>query len=85
MTDLEDPDTLELASGFHHTKMHPQSIEETAFNTDNGHYEFLRMPFGLMNTLAAFQKVINNVLRQVHNKICMVYNNDIIVFSKSLT
>lgn len=42
--------TLYLASGFHQIQMHPNSIKKTAFNTEDGYYEFLRMPFDLKNT-----------------------------------
>lgn len=77
--------TLDLASGFHQIEMHPDSIEKTAFNTDSGHYEFLRMPFGLKNAPATFQRVMDNVLRHLLNKICLVYMDDVIVFSTSLT
>ncbi|XP_055850313.1 uncharacterized protein LOC129914890 [Episyrphus balteatus] len=39
--------TLDLAKGFHQIEMHHSDIHKTAFSTSNGHYEFLRMPFGL--------------------------------------
>lgn len=76
--------TLDLASGFHQIKMHKDSIEKTAFSTDNGHYEFLRMPFGLKNAPATFQRMINEVLKDYINKICLVYMDDVIVFSTTL-
>ena len=64
--------------------MHPNSIEKTAFSVENGHYEFLRMPFGLKNAPATFQRLMKNVLKDLQGKICLVYMNDIIVFSTSL-
>lgn len=76
--------TLDLASGFHQIKMHKDSIEKTAFSTDNGHYEFLRMPFGLKNARATLQRMINEVLKDFINKICLVYMDDVIVFSTTL-
>lgn len=76
--------TLDLASGFHQIELHPNSIEKTAFNVENGHYEYVRMPFGLKNAPATFQRVMDNVLKDLQNKICFVYMDDIIIFSTSL-
>lgn len=76
--------TLDLASGFHQIEMDPSSIQKTAFNVENGHYEYLRMPFGLKNAPATFQRVMDNVLRGLQGKICLVYMDDIIIFSTSL-
>jgi hypothetical protein len=64
--------------------MDPNSISKTAFNVENGHYEFVRMPFGLKNAPATFQRVMDNVLKELQEKICLVYMDDIIVFSTSL-
>ncbi|CAF4906430.1 unnamed protein product [Pieris macdunnoughi] len=76
--------TLDLTSGYHQILMENHSIEKTAFSTPNGHYEFLRMPFGLKNAPATFQRMMNNVLRnEISHNICLVYLDDIIVYSKS--
>lgn len=64
--------------------MNKNSIQKTAFNVENGHYEYLRMPFGLKNAPATFQRVMDHVLRELQNKICLVYMDDIIIFSTSL-
>lgn len=76
--------TLDLASGFYQVEMDPQDIEKTAFNVEHGHFEFLRMPMGLKNSPSTFQRVMDNVLRGLQNDICLVYLDDIIVFSTSL-
>lgn len=64
--------------------MNPEDIEKTAFQTANGHYEYLRMPFGLKNAPATFQRMMNNVLKEYLGKICYVYMDDVIIFSTSL-
>lgn len=76
--------TLDLASGFYQVEMNPEDIPKTAFNVEHGHFEFLRMPMGLKNSPSTFQRVMDNVLRELQNTICLVYLDDIIVFSTSL-
>lgn len=52
-----------------------------AFNTPTSHYEYLVMPFGLVNTPAVFQTLINDVFRDMHNHYYFVYLDDILIFS----
>lgn len=76
--------TLDLAQGFHQIEVDSDSIEKTAFTIGNGHYEYVRMPFGLKNAPSTFQRVMDNVLREHLHRICFVYMDDIVIFSKSL-
>lgn len=76
--------TLDLASGFHQIPMHPDFIEKTAFSTPNGHYEFTRMPFGLKNAPARFQRMMNNVLTGLTNNQCFVYLDDVVLYGSNL-
>lgn len=65
--------------------MHPNDVEKTAFVTPQGLYEFIRMLFGLKNAPATFQRLMNHILRDYINKTCVVYLDDILIFSTSLT
>jgi hypothetical protein len=56
--------TLDLASGFHQVEMEPKHRELTAFTTEFGNYEFLVMPFGLMNAPLTFQRLVDKVFNQ---------------------
>lgn len=76
--------TLDLASGFHQIQMHPDSISKTAFTVENGHYEYVRMPFGLKNAPATFMRVMDSVLRDLQGKSCLLYVDDVIVYSTNL-
>lgn len=76
--------TLDLASGFHQIEMDPRDVCKTAFSVDGGHFEFVRMPFGLKNAPSTFQRVMDNVLKDLIGTVCLVYLDDIIVYSTSL-
>ncbi|GBP06327.1 Retrovirus-related Pol polyprotein from transposon 17.6 [Eumeta japonica] len=76
--------TLDLAKGFHQIEIKEEDVHKTAFTVEGGHYEFLRMPFGLKTAPATFQRLMNNILKDYINKICLVYLDDIIIFSTSL-
>ena len=41
------------------------------------------MPFGLINALATFQKLINDTLKDYLNNFAAAYLNNIIIFSKT--
>ena len=75
--------TLDLKTGYWQLPVHPDSIDKTAFVCHYGQYEWLRMPFGLCNAPAVFQRAMNKVLAKHIGKTVMVYLDDIIIFSKS--
>lgn len=76
--------TLDLASGYHQIEISEQDRQKTAFSTQNGHYEFLRMPFGLKTAPATFQRTMDNVLRGLQGLHCLVYLDDILIYSNGL-
>ena len=63
--------------------MHPDSVGKTAFCTHMGNYEFLRMSFGLKNSGSCFQRTLNKTLSGLVGKICFIYIDDIVIFSKN--
>ncbi|KAL0188144.1 hypothetical protein M9458_015243, partial [Cirrhinus mrigala] len=47
------------------------------------HFEYLVMPFGLSNSPAVFQVLVNDVLRDMVNRFVFVYLDDILIFSQN--
>lgn len=74
---------LDLKSGFHQIPLKESDVEKTAFSINNGKYEFVRLPFGLKNAPSIFQRALDDILRNHIGKICFVYIDDIIIFSKT--
>lgn len=73
---------LDLKCGFHQIPLKESDIEKTAFAINNGKYEFVRLPFGLKNAPAIFQRTLDDILREYVGNICLVYIDDIIIFGK---
>lgn len=72
-----------MALGYHQVRMHPEHSAKTAFSTDRGHFEFLRVSFGLKGAPATFQRLMNTVLAGLTGMNAFVYLNDIIIYALS--
>ena len=75
--------TLDLASGYWQIEMDPATRDKLTFTTHCGLFQFLRMPFGLGNPPATFQRLMQAVLADLEWKSSYVYIDDILVFSRS--
>ena len=76
--------TLDLASGYWQIKMTEDACQKSAFATHCGLHEFVRMPFGLCNAPATFQRLMEVVLAGIVWQSCFVYIDDVLVCSESL-
>lgn len=76
--------TLDLASGYYQVPISEQSKPLTAFVTPDGQYEFNRMPFGLANAPAIFQRMMNKVLGSARYTKATAYIDDVLIFGRSV-
>lgn len=76
--------TFDLKSGFHQIELHPEDRYKTGFSSASGHYQFKRLPMGLKNAPASFQRFMNAVLAGLVGKEALIYIDDIIIFADSI-
>jgi hypothetical protein len=76
--------SLDLFAGYHQVPMSEESVPYTAFVTQDGQYEYLRMPFGLCNAPAVFQRMMNNVLGQHRFTKVLCYLDDLLIPATTL-
>ena len=74
---------MDLVVGYWQIQIDKGGKEKTAFSTAKGHYEFNVMPFGLTNAPATFQHLMECVFAGLTGEQCLIYLDDIIVFSST--
>ena len=75
---------FDLVSGFQQIPMAEEDKWKTAFSTPQGHYQFRRMPEGLKNAPATFQRLMNDIFRGLLNIEMLIYLDDLITYAKTL-
>ena len=71
---------IDLSKGYYQIPMSQRDIPKTAFTCHKGRFEFLRMPFGVKNAPAVFQKLMQGIFRD-DSQYCSPYMDDIIIYS----
>ena len=75
--------SLDLVKGYYQVPLHPDSYEYTAFSTARNHYHFKRLSFGLKNAPGAFQREMQEILKEFDTKQVVVYIDDILIMSRN--
>ncbi|KAI5148608.1 hypothetical protein ENBRE01_0423 [Enteropsectra breve] len=74
---------LDATSGYYQIEIVEADKEKTAFRWKGGLYEFNRMPFGLCNAPATFQRAMDVVFNNIRGVFVLPYLDDIIIYSKT--
>ncbi|CAJ0958457.1 unnamed protein product [Ranitomeya imitator] len=75
---------LDLRGAYNLIRIREGDEWKTAFNTRDGHYEYLVMPFGLCNAPAVFQDFVNDIFQDMLTTSVVVYLDDILIFSPDI-
>ena len=76
--------TLDANWGYWQLPIWPQDRDKTALVCHSGTYRYKRMPFGLVNAPASFQRALDVILAGYKWQTCLVYLDDVVIFSKTV-
>ena len=74
---------LDLLKGYHQIEVEENSREKSAFTTHVGLFQYICLPFGLINAPASFQRFLEHTLRDYIGKFVILYIDDILIFSST--
>ena len=74
---------LDGFSGYNQVVVHLDDQEKTTFTTPWGTFLYAKMPFGLMNVGATFQRAMDIAFSDERDRFVVIYLDDISVYSKN--
>ena len=75
---------IDAERGYHQLRVKIEDRPKTAFRTSMGIFQYRRMPMGIKNAAAAFQRKMERVLQGLIGKTCFVYQDDVIISSSNI-
>jgi hypothetical protein len=75
---------INLRSGYHQLWIKEDDVPKNTFKTRFGHYEFIVLPFGLMNAPGVFMSLMNGVFHEYLDKFVQVFIDDILIYSRMM-
>ena len=76
--------SLDLLMGYHQIPIREEDLPKTAFVTHRGLFVFKRMPFGLCNAPATFQRLMDSLFKEFIGECLLVYLDDLLMFAKTV-
>jgi len=74
---------IDMRSGYHQILVNVDDVQKIAFRSRYGHYEYVVMPFGVINAPAVFMDYMNRIFRQFLDKFVVVFIDNILIYSKT--
>ena len=75
--------TIDIRDAYYRIRIKEGEEWKTVFRTRWGLYKYQIMPFGLINTPASFQALINNTLQEYLDDFALIYFDDVLIFLKT--
>ena len=75
--------SIDLQKGYHQIPLTERAKDICSFRCPFGFYRYTRLPFGVMNAPAYFQRMMDSILQGLTWTTCMVYMDDVIIFAKT--
>lgn len=75
---------MDMRSAYHQVEVEESDKRKTAFSTPMGLFEFERMPFGLCNAPATYQRLMHHVFTDELFESILVYLDDLLCYAKTM-
>ncbi|KAL0453493.1 UNVERIFIED_CONTAM: Retrovirus-related Pol polyprotein from transposon.6 [Sesamum latifolium] len=75
---------MDASQGYHQIMLAPEDLKKVIFITSAGTFCYVAMPFGLKNTGATYQRLVDKIFRTQIERNVEVYVDDMLVKSKKI-